>query len=161
MEDNITLQQAMIFFERAYRSQMKGDFARAIELYEKSLNIVPTPEAHTYLGWTYSMMSRYEEAISHCLQAIELDPEFGNPYNDIGTYLLELGKPEEAIAWLEKATQAGRYETPQFPYFNLGRAYERLGLSRSALAAYDHALRLAPTFQLARWAKMALLSRLN
>lgn len=161
MEENITLQQAKILIERAYRSQMKGEFDRAIELYERSLKITPTAEAYTYLGWTYSMMNRYEEAIAHCLRAIEVDPDFGNPYNDIGSYFIDLGEPAEAVEWLEKATQAPRYETPQFPYFNLGRAYEQLGQYRSAIEAYDRALQFDPTFRHAFWSKMALLGRMN
>ena len=53
-----------------------------------------------------------------------MDPEFGNPYNDIGAYLIEQGKWEEAIPWLEKATRAKRYEARGYPHFNLGRVYE-------------------------------------
>ena len=33
-----------------------------------------------------------------------MDPDFGNPYNDIGAYLIEMGRLDEAIPWLEKAT---------------------------------------------------------
>ena len=161
MEENITLQQARILLERAYRSQMKGDFDHAVDLYERSLKIVPTAEAHTYLGWTYSMMNRYEEAIEQCLRAIELDPDFGNPYNDIGSYLLDLGEPAEAVEWLEKATKAARYETPHFAHFNLGRTHEQLGKYRSAIEAYDRALNMDPLFQPAHWAKMGLISKMN
>lgn len=161
MSENITIQQAMVLFERAYRSQMKGDLGRAVELYERSLKITPTAEAHTYLGWTYSMMNRYEEAIEQCLQAIDLDPGFGNPYNDIGSYLLEMDEPAEALGWLEKATHASRYETPHFAYFNMGRAYERLGQYRSAIEAYDQALDIDSLFQPARYAKMGLIASMN
>ena len=30
-------------------------------------------------------------------------PTFGNPYNDIGAYLIAKGELDEAIEWLEKA----------------------------------------------------------
>jgi len=56
-------------------------------------------------------------------EGIEVDPEFGNPYNDIGAYLIEQGKHDEAIPWLERALRAARYESYHFPWFNLGRAY--------------------------------------
>lgn len=161
MDENITFKQAMVLFERAYRSQMKGDFDKAIDLYERSLKITPTAEAHTYLGWTYSMMNQYEEAIEQCMQAIELDPDFGNPYNDVGLYMLEMGEPVEALEWFERAIQATRYETPHIPHFHMGRAHERLGQNRSAIEAYDRALTLEPLFQPARWAKFGLLGGLN
>jgi tetratricopeptide (TPR) repeat protein len=103
---DIQRQQAAILFERAYKHQMRGELADAILLYKRSFEASPTAEAHTFLGWTYSMMSRYEEAVLECEKAIAVDPTFGNPYNDIGAYLIELGRWEEAIPWLEKATTA-------------------------------------------------------
>ncbi len=157
----IQRQQAMVLFERAYRHQMQGELADAILLYKRSLELYPTPEAHTFLGWTYSMMSRYEEAIDECKKAIAVDPAFGNPYNDIGAYLIELEQWEEAIPWLKKATEAPRYEVPQFAHMNLGRVYEHFGQIDSALAAYDRALQLDPLYRTAFWAKYALLGSLN
>ncbi|MDX1664743.1 MAG: tetratricopeptide repeat protein [Candidatus Promineifilaceae bacterium] len=161
MSDEIQRQQAMILFERAYRHQMQGEFADAIILYKRSLQTLPTAEAHTFLGWTYSMLERYEEAIAACKEAIAVDPTFGNPYNDIGAYLIELDRWEEAIPWLEKATQATRYEAPQFPLHNLGRVYEHLGQHWRALDYYDRALALDPLYHAALAAKYALLGALN
>lgn len=161
MSDEIQRKQAMIFFERAYKHQMGGELADAIVLYQRSIELFPTAEAHTFLGWTYSMMERYEEAIAECEKAIAVDPTFGNPYNDIGAYLIELERWEEAIPWLEKATRAPRYEAPQFPHMNLGRVYEHQGAYERALNAYDTALALDPFYRTAIWAKYEMLSRLN
>ena len=120
-EQNLMREQANVLSDRAFRHQMNGELGHAIALYRRSINTFPTAEAHTYLGWTYSMMDRHEEAISECKKAILLDPSFGNPYNDIGAYLIELNRPEDAIPWLERAMTAPRYETPQFAQMNLGR----------------------------------------
>jgi tetratricopeptide (TPR) repeat protein len=158
---DIQRQQAMILFERAYRHQMQGELGDAILLYRRSLETFPTSEAHTFLGWTYSLMSRYEEAIDECKKAITVDPTFGNPYNDIGAYLIELEQWEEALPWLEKATAAPRYEVPQFAHMNLGRVYEHLGQIDTALTKYDRALQIDPLYRTAHWAKYALLARLN
>jgi tetratricopeptide (TPR) repeat protein len=110
-------------FERAYRAQMSGRLDEAIDLYKASLAICPTAEAHTFLGWVYSMQRHYEDAIAECHRAIEVDPDFGNPYNDIGAYLIELGQLDEAVGWLERAKQAKRYEPRQFPHINLARIH--------------------------------------
>jgi Tfp pilus assembly protein PilF len=112
------------FFQEAYRLQMKGEFNEAIGLYKKSIESFPTAEAHTFLGWTYSMLGRLNDAIAECHRAIEVDPKFGNPYNDIGAYLIQKGRPDEAIPWLERALQAPRYESYCYPHMNLGRVYE-------------------------------------
>ena len=160
-ENEISREKAMILFDRAYRHQMNQEFAVAIELYQKSIETFATAEAHTFLGWTYAMLNRYDEAIAECECAIEIDPEYGNPYNDIGSYLIELERWQEAIPWLEKAITAPRYEAPHYPHFNLGRVYEQLGQPQKALHCYQQALRIEPTFLAAEWAKNGLIGRLN
>lgn len=160
-EQDIALEQAHVLMERAYRHQMHGELGDAIELYRRSLAIYPTAEAHTFLGWSYSLMERFDEAIAECQEAIVLDPQYGNPYNDIGAYLIELEQYDEAILWLEKALLAERYDTPQFPYVNLGRVYERLGDYETALAYFNMALEVEPLYLPAEWAKNLILGRLN
>src|SRR5687768_168350 len=94
------------YFRAAYEAQMKGDLDQAIALYRKSIDAVPTAEAHTFLGWSLSGKGDYEAAIRECRIAIALDPEFGNPYNDIGSYLIRLNRHEDAVPWLRKAMRA-------------------------------------------------------
>src|SRR5262249_14907574 len=102
-------EKAAELFQEAYRAQIKGDIVNASRLYQESIQIYPTAEAHTFLGWVYSSLHRYEDAIQECKKAIAVDQEFGNPYNDIGSYLMKLGKLDEAIPWLEQAKIAKRY----------------------------------------------------
>jgi len=66
-----------------------------------------------------------------------LDPDFGNPYNDIGAYLIERGLHAKAIPWLKKATRAKRYDSYCYPHYNLGRVYEHQGDWQKALACYE------------------------
>jgi tetratricopeptide (TPR) repeat protein len=160
-ERDITKAQAMILFEQAYQLQMSGKLSDAVSLYKRSLAMHPTAEAYTFLGWAYSMVDRIDEAIEMCQKAIEIDPTFGNPYNDLGAYFINLGRYAEAIEWLEKAVDAPRYNSPQFPYTNMGRAYERLGKYRTALNYYNEALAIDPLYMPAQWAKTALLGKMN
>lgn len=111
------------YLEQAYGAQMSGRLDEAIELYQQSLAIYPTAEAHTFLGWVYSMQERMDDAIECCHRAIAVDPDFGNPYNDIGAYLIELGRLDEAVPWLERAKHAVRYEPRHYPHINLGRIH--------------------------------------
>jgi Tfp pilus assembly protein PilF len=117
-------QRADRLFKEAYDLQMKGELDAAVKLYKQSIESYPTAEAYTFLGWTYSFMGRVDDAIAECHKAIEADPTFGNPYNDIGAYLLQKGEPDEAIPWLERALKAPRYASYHFAHMNLGRAYE-------------------------------------
>src|SRR5260370_4781927 len=77
-------------------------------------------------------------------KAIAVDQTFGNPYNDIGSYLFKMGKLDEAIEWLEKAKKAPRYEPRHFPYLNLGRIYAQKGMVLRAIEEFERALEFQP-----------------
>lgn len=124
----------------------------AADLYQRSIATHPTAEAHTFLGWTYHFLGKLEEAIAECKKAIEIDPDFGNPYNDIGAYLIEKGEYDEAIPWLEQAIQAQRYESYHYPHYNLGRAYLAKEMLNRARECFERALAIAPSYELAKQA---------
>jgi tetratricopeptide (TPR) repeat protein len=142
--------QALLLLGLAYRHQMAGKLDQAVELYLRSISLYPTAEAHTFLGWTYSFQERYDEAIAACHRAIAVDPDFGNPYNDIGSYLVALGQLRDAIPWLQRATAAKRYEPRHYPWANLGRVYELLREPDKALEHYVKAYEIEPGYTVAR-----------
>jgi Tfp pilus assembly protein PilF len=121
--------------DEGYQYHLAGNLGEAIQLYQSSINFYPTAEAHTFLGWAYSMQGQLEEAIEQCKMAIQLDAGYGNAYNDIGVYLLAMGNSNEAESWLKKATNAPRYDTPAVPYMNLARIYLAKGQTFRALRA--------------------------
>jgi tetratricopeptide (TPR) repeat protein len=85
-------------------------FQFAVELYEKALQLCrqatlswrwtcagdhssctpPRRRARCSAGSTTTRAGR-DDAIAECKKAVELDPDLGNPYNDIGAYLIEKG----------------------------------------------------------------------
>src|ERR1044071_2887516 len=133
-------------FNEAYEAQVSNDYERAIELYKRSINVYPTAEAHTFLGWVYSFQNRYDEAIAECLEAIRVDETLGNPYNDIGSYLLAKGDSYSSVRWFKRALYAPRYESYAFPHFNLGRVYETRKKYLDAARHYGKALEQQPGF---------------
>jgi tetratricopeptide (TPR) repeat protein len=161
VEDRQTLRRATELWRQGYRHQTGGNVDRAIELYRQSIELYPTAEAHTFLGWAMSFQGHLAEATEECLRAIEIDAEFGNPYNDIGVYLMQQDKLDESIAWLEKAKQAKRYEPRQFPFMNLGRIYLKRGRWWEALRELEGAVRAAPDDVGARKALHSIRARLN
>jgi tetratricopeptide (TPR) repeat protein len=153
--------EAIELFKRAYEAQQSNDYEEAIALYKRSIARYPTAEAHTFLGWVYSFQSRYDEAIEECLEAIRLDETFGNPYNDIGSYLIAKGDIWTCITWFKRALQAARYESYAFPHFNLGRVYEMRGRLLEAAKHYGLALEEQPDFAQAASALRRMQARLN
>src|SRR5262245_34107389 len=160
-EQAASKREALTLFRSAYEAQMRGHLDEAADLYRQSIEAYPTAEAHTFLGWTYSFMKMTDEAIEECHLAIEVDPDFGNPYNDIGAYLIEQGNLRNAIGWLERAMVAPRYESYFYPHFNLGRVYEALGKPFDALREYKAAIDLNPKYGLAIRAFRKLQAKLN
>jgi Tfp pilus assembly protein PilF len=155
------IEKAAALFHRAFEAQMRGELDEAVRLYRESLDAHPTAEAHTFLGWTHSFRGDLEEAIAECRRAIEVDPSFGNPYNDIGAYLIEQGRHEAAIPWLEKAKLAPRYEAPHYPCFNLARVYVAQELFTYARRELEEALALRPGYMPAQKAMDALKRKIH
>ena len=153
--------EANQLFHEAYEAQLAHDYERAIELYKRSIETYPTAEAHTFLGWVYSFQQRYDDAIDECLAAIRVDETLGNPYNDIGSYLLAKGDPYGSVRWFKRALLAPRYESYAFPHFNLGRAYETRRQFLDAARHYGLALEQKPDFTEAAIALRRMQSRLN
>lgn len=132
---------------RGYELQKQGELDLAADLYRQSIQLHPTAEAYTCLGWTYRNRGRLEEAIQECKKAIDLDPSYGNPYNDIGAYLLELGRPDEAIPWLEKAVKCERYEACHYAWYNLGRVYLAKEMFNEACRSFKRSLEINPGYK--------------
>lgn len=144
MAINKNQERAVELIGRAMQHQMAQELDQAIRLYKESIELYPTADAHTYLGWAYSFKGRLDDAIAQCEIAIRIDPEFGNPYNDIGVYLMQQQKLDDAIPWLERAKNAKRYEPRHFPYINLGRVYLTKGMIQKAIEEFNGSLRINP-----------------
>jgi Tfp pilus assembly protein PilF len=134
-------------FQAAYILQSAGELERSADAYERSIQLEATAEAHTFHGWALSFMGRYDAAIQECKRAIEVDPSFGNPYNDIGAYLIELERLDEAIPWLEQAISAPRYCCYFYAHTNLARVYLQKGLREKARKALRQALDVNPEYE--------------
>jgi len=161
MEIQSSISKAHQYLEKAYKFQMDGNYEEAIRNYKLSIEFFPTAEAYTFLGWAYSFLDDLDRAIEECKKAIDVDPDYGNPYNDIGSYLIQQGYYDEAITWLEMALKAKRYDSYHFARLNMGRAYELKGLWFEALDEYKQAMEMAPKYDLAKKLYYTLQGKLN
>ncbi len=161
MSENMKLRAAEEYFSKAYHYQVDGKLDEAIDYYLLSIEIYPTAEAHTFLGWAYSVQGKLEKAIEECYSAISISPEYGNPYNDIGSYLITLGRIDEAILWLEMALKKISYGQHQFPLFNLGLIYEKKGEWGKAAGYYKKSADKNPEYETAKRAYYKIVSLLN
>ena len=133
-------------FAAGFRKHMAGELDEAIVLYRRSIARQPTAPGHTFLGWAYAHQGRVDEAIAECEKAINIDPDYGNPWNDIGSYLMAKGELDRAIPYLKRAMEAKQYCCPYFPHLNLGRLYTAQRKFREAQREFKRVLELLPGY---------------
>lgn len=155
------LRKAERFLAMANDFLETGFLPEAIEYYRESIKSYPTPEAYTALGWAFAHNGDFEQAIEFCKVAINLDPDYGNPYGEIGACLIELGELDNAAHYLRRAILARNADEAHVAYYNLGRVWEaRHNISR-AIREYQRALEIDPAFEPARQAYFRLVRMLN
>jgi tetratricopeptide (TPR) repeat protein len=140
-------EQARDLWREAAGLHLEGDYEQAIALYREALAIHPTARIHNYLAWSLSEQGRYQAAADHSREAIALDPGYPNAYNDLGAYLVELGRPGEAEPWLRRATRMEGYCCTHFAWYQLGRALLLQSRVDEARRALRTSLTLHPSYQ--------------
>jgi tetratricopeptide (TPR) repeat protein len=118
-----------------------GDKTRLAKAYYiESIKLFETADARAYLGWHLYLDGKVDEAVSECQRAIQVDPAFGNPYNDLGLIRIEEGKKDEAMELFQKAKTAPRNEVRHYACQNLASLHLEENRVKSALHEYIESL---------------------
>jgi tetratricopeptide (TPR) repeat protein len=88
---------------RAFRS---GNYAAAVELYEKLVQEKPLARNRAFLGAALGAAERNEESVNLSTQAIEQDPEYGLAYYNRALVLQRMGKQSRVVKDLNRALEA-------------------------------------------------------
>lgn len=160
-DDEYRRDLASDYLKKAYVCQQEGDIITAITFYKKALSFNPTALTYSFIGWAYSFLGDYNNAIAYCEEGIKLDPEVGNNWNDIGAYLIQQKKLEDAQPYIEMAKTCSKYTTPHFPFYNQGKIYELKGWWMEAVTEYKKCLDLCPDYEQGRYAYYRMVSLLN
>ena len=138
------LKKSKDLINKGHECVFEKKYSNALVFFEKSRRLHETAEVLTLIGWVYSLLDNLEKAKKFCLKAIEIDPDYGPAYNDIGSYLLQEGDIHESIRWFNLAKNAPIYQNKEYPFINLGRAYLMQKKYRQALSEFIEAKNLAP-----------------
>ncbi len=128
----------------AHQKIFEKDPTAALELFQKANELISTAEALTLVGWAHSILGELEKAKSMCLKAIQKNPDYGPPYNDLGSYLLTEGNINESFKWFALAKKAKDYQNREYPFINSGRAFMAKREYQKALNEFEKALEIAP-----------------
>ena len=135
------------FVQQGHQAIFEDQNDLALEKFKRAALLKETAEIMTLIGWSYSLLNNLELAKKYCLKAIELDPDYGPPYNDMGSYLIKEGQLNESLKWFSLAKAAPKYHNREYPYINAGRAYIGQKKFKKALSEFKTALVLAPYHQ--------------
>jgi tetratricopeptide (TPR) repeat protein len=91
---------------RASRAFRKGDYARAVTLYQKLVEERPLARYWAFLGAALGAGERHEEAIDASTKAVELDPKYGLAYYNRGLILQRMGRESRATKDLRRSLEA-------------------------------------------------------
>jgi tetratricopeptide (TPR) repeat protein len=116
-----------------------GDEAEALKEFQQELELDPTHANAAYeIGEIHRKAGRLDTAREYFETALKSYPEFEEALVGLGRTLVALGKPEPAVALLQKAIAIDA--TSQVAYYQLAQAYRALGnatAQEKALAAFE------------------------
>lgn len=107
-----------------------------------------SPRGHFILGLVCVERERYPEALEAFLAAQALDPDDVPTWIDIGLAYVQLGQPEQAIPWLERALNQDAASV--FALYQMGQAYRQLDRLDEAADWYQRVLQVDPNHRPAR-----------
>jgi len=122
-------------------------FNEAVTAFQQALKLSPKNiKAEDNLGLAYDGLGRkpeaeqaYRDAIRWQSQALQEDP---GPYLDLGILLIDQNRPQEAISYLQQATQISPHDPK--PHEQLGKAYTGLQRLPEAQVELERAVEASP-----------------
>lgn len=136
---------------KAYRR--RGDPQRAIAYYLEALRLKGgndrmKAQVYVNLGAAYSDLHKYQDEISCCLRAIDLDPQNPQAYSNLAYAYALTNNYEKALVYGKEAVKI----SPQFDegLNNLGVVYGNMGQYENAAELFEQTLKVNPYFEKAR-----------
>lgn len=139
VEKNPDLRMARTVLGQIYRD--RGEYDNAARQYEALSRLDPyTVSNRYYLGVSYQLLRRYNDAVQAYLAGLAVDPNDFKCNMNVGTVLLATGDVDNAIKYLDKATQLDAKSAAAWT--NLGVALDARGSAVLAETAYRRAISL-------------------
>jgi tetratricopeptide (TPR) repeat protein len=124
---------------------IRGNKKSQQELLEKLVRMYPKDERlYLVLGNFFFSQRQWEQAIATYKQALEINPEFSTPYNQIGYSYRYLGNYSEAENALKKYIKM--IPDDPNPYDSYAELLLRMGEYEVSIENYEKALRINPNF---------------
>ncbi len=148
------------FIEEGTRFNESGQFAHAVDSFEKALSQDPGRyDAWVGRGSALFYLDRYSDALTSFEKAIEIDPRRPDAWKNRGRTLHELGRLADAIEAYEQILKTDQ-NNPDI-WFRHGVALDDLGQYVQSIESYDHALAIDPSNAVGWYNRGVALERLH
>lgn len=107
---------------------------------------VKNPDYHYLHGLTSARLDRSEEAKTHFQEAVNLQADFGQAWNNLGKVYISLDREEKARQAFVQALDIPTYLTPEYPAYNLARLNVQSGRPEQAKERARQSLQANPGF---------------
>lgn len=124
-----------------------GDLDRSEYFFRSFLENEESFEAYFYLGLISTQKNHLEDALEFYYKSVTINPEYGNPCNEIGIILLRMGKDKDAVFWLKKSIRCMQNDAPHISFFNLATLYKMWNRPERSLQFLYRAIELKPEFE--------------
>lgn len=142
---------ARAYYQEGVCDAQAGNYEAAEYHLLKSLEIDPANSTYATLGWMYGSILKRETDAFRCFRnAIRMQPENGDHYNDFGALLLKTGRRRESVKWFLRALRCPEGERRHLTLYNLAIVYRRWNRPERSRRFLNLALRLRPDFSRAR-----------
>ena len=137
----INYQNTFALFNKANLLNHIERYAEAIEVYHEYIeNEDDSFEAMTYLAECYEKTGDFVMARKYYQEAIDLAPEFADPWFGLGILALSADNIDDSLLYFRKAVRLDE-ENHEYWHF-LGQAYLKSGEKKEAVRCFCEALRL-------------------
>ena len=142
---------APLYFQLGVAAERTGDFEAAVRHFETCLRLDPNfHPAQNYLGYMWAERGlNLEQARQLIEKAVAAHPRNSAYLDSMAWVLFQLGRPEEALPWMERALE--HMDEPDATlYDHFGDILAALGRLAEARQAWQRALELEPENQAIR-----------
>ena len=130
---------AEVFGIRSYLSRVLGNLNQAIKLKEQAVALDPLrTDSHSAMGYLLYVAGRYGEGQAGLQKALDLNPQAAFVHLTLGKILIAEGKPQPALAEIEKEPlEWGKLTGQALAYHALGREQDSNAALTDLIAKYD------------------------
>ncbi len=140
MKNNLTL--ADKYNREGINYANQKNFDQAIASFQKALKFSLNPHSYYFLGLSYQMSGKKDDAQKYYLQAVKVNPNFSMAHNNLGVIYLERKDFPRAISHLTSSISADPKNA--FACVNLGNALKSVGKIEEAISNWNSAIDLNP-----------------